>query len=344
MIESIEFKNFKALRKAKLPLGPLTMLVGPNGSGKSTVLQALQSLCLNLIPPPHNPGVLSEIGTMISVGLDQQTNVEVTVRWGEPWENIQTKGIWTWQRSFNRDHVMANGVRVSNEVGNAIDSFLRGVRVFWLETGAIAQPYSIQPNMEIGPNGSGLVGVLDQLKDQEPERFEALNKEIGRWLPEYDRLLLQTPAASTKVLSLRTREGRHAIPAWQLSQGTLLSLAMLTLAHLAKPPTFIGLEEPDRCLHPRLLRDLRDALYRLAFPNSYGEVRQPVQVLVTTHSPYFLDLFRDHPEHIVIADKVGLNVRFQRLTELQNFEEILGDSPLGEVWYSGILGGVPTAP
>jgi len=69
-----------------------------------------------------------------------------------------------------------------------------------------------------------------------------------------------------------------------------------------------------------------------------------VQVLVTTHSPYFLDLYREHPEHIVIADKVGLNVRFQRLTELQNFEEILADSPLGEVWYSGILGGVPAAP
>ncbi len=44
MIESIEFKNFKALRDTTLPLGPLTILVGPNGSGKSTVLQALELL------------------------------------------------------------------------------------------------------------------------------------------------------------------------------------------------------------------------------------------------------------------------------------------------------------
>ena len=44
MIESIEFKNFKALRDTTLPLGPCTVIVGPNGSGKSTVLQALEAV------------------------------------------------------------------------------------------------------------------------------------------------------------------------------------------------------------------------------------------------------------------------------------------------------------
>jgi ABC-type Mn2+/Zn2+ transport system ATPase subunit len=44
MIESIEFTNFKALRKTTLPLAPFTLLLGPNGSGKSTVLQALQGV------------------------------------------------------------------------------------------------------------------------------------------------------------------------------------------------------------------------------------------------------------------------------------------------------------
>jgi hypothetical protein len=67
-----------------------------------------------------------------------------------------------------------------------------------------------------------------------------------------------------------------------------------------------------------------------------------VQVLVTTHSPYLLDLYRDHPEEIVLAKKVGLNVQFERLSERPHFAEILGDAPLSEVWYSGILGGVPS--
>ena len=38
MIESVQFRNFKALRNTTLPLGRFTLIVGPNGSGKSTAL------------------------------------------------------------------------------------------------------------------------------------------------------------------------------------------------------------------------------------------------------------------------------------------------------------------
>jgi hypothetical protein len=79
-----------------------------------------------------------------------------------------------------------------------------------------------------------------------------------------------------------------------------------------------------------------------ATPKTFGEKRPPVQVIATTHSPYFLDLFRDHPEEIVIAQKDGLTARFERLIDRPDIDEILGDAPLGEVWYSGVLGGVPS--
>ena len=89
-----------------------------------------------------------------------------------------------------------------------------------------------------------------------------------------------------------------------VSQGTLLALAILTLAYLPDPPPVVGLEEPGRGIHPRLLREVRDAMYRLAYPESCGEDRDPVQVIATTHPPYMVDLFREHPEEIVIANKV----------------------------------------
>lgn len=182
------------------------------------------------------------------------------------------------------------------------------------------------------------------MRDREPERFEALNQELGRWMPEFDRILFDTPSAGHKTISLRTREGHHKIPATDLSQGTLLALAMLTLAYVPDSSSVVCLEEPDRGLHPRLLRDVRDALYRLSYPESFGETRSPVQVIATTHSPYLLDLFRDHPEEVVIAEKTGQNVRFQRLSDRSDLDEILQDAHLGEIWYSGILGGVPSHP
>src|SRR5437667_379009 len=108
-----------------------------------------------------------------------------------------------------------------------------------------------------------------------------------------------------------------------------------------EPPSNVCLEEPDHGLHPRLLRDVRDALYRLAYPEGSNEKRDSVQVIATTHNPYFLDLFRDHPDEIVIAEKTGLEAKFSRLSDRTDLEEILGDAPLSEVWYSGVLGGVP---
>ncbi len=85
---------------------------------------------------------------------------------------------------------------------------------------------------------------------------------------------------------------------------------------------------------------MQDALYRLAYPENYGHEREPVQVIATTHSPVMLDLYREHPEEIVIANKVGNDVKFERLVDQPNIQEILGEGSLGEIWYSGILGGV----
>jgi hypothetical protein len=66
-----------------------------------------------------------------------------------------------------------------------------------------------------------------------------------------------------------------------------------------------------------------------------------VQVIATTHSPYLLDLYRDHPEEIILASKHGNAATFQRLSERTDILELMKDASLGDLWYSGILGGVP---
>src|SRR5215213_6937831 len=53
MIESIEFTNFKSLRKTTLSLAPFTLLLGPNGSGKSTVLKALELMAADCAKKPN---------------------------------------------------------------------------------------------------------------------------------------------------------------------------------------------------------------------------------------------------------------------------------------------------
>jgi predicted ATPase len=266
--------------------------------------------------------------------------VEVRVDWSDPLFHTPLQIRWT---SNTRGHFSSEYPLTSPNLINSVRAALNSARVYALDEDEIAAPVALEPHIEMATGGRGLAGVLDRMRDQVPERFEQLSEEVARLLPEFDRILFETPGTGSRGFMLRTREGHHAIRAPELSQGVLLAVALLTLAYLPKPPAIIGLEEPDRGIHPRLYRDVQDALYRLSYPESFGIDREPVQVIVTTHSPFMLDLHKEHPEEIVIAEKTERGSEFHRLSDRPDLLEILEDVNLGEAWYSGILGGVPAA-
>jgi predicted ATPase len=340
MIKSIHFENFKALKNATLPLGRFTLLVGPNGSGKSTAMQAFAFV--------RSPGSFS-FDNIVNAYAQNTKPVKVEVAMNVEMSNdaFIFRSGWTYdvgaasyygpeQVTYRRTLIAKHRQATINELDNT--------RVFSFDAESIATSVQLRPNMALEPNGLNLVGVLDNLRDKNPERFEELNEELGRWLPEFDRILFETPGQGHRSFLLRTRIGHHAIRASDLSHGTLFALAFLTLAYIPNPPSIVCFEEPERGIHPRLLREIQDGMYRLAYPENYNEKRDPVQVIATTHSPYMLDLYKDHPEEIVIAHKDDDGVRFERLADQPNVDEFLQDAPLGEVWYSGILGGVPSRP
>ncbi len=348
MIESIEFTNFKALRKTTLPLSPFTLLLGPNGSGKTTVLQASQSLAfLAAEPNAVNGRIAVQQGVWLSLlsvtAPDRNAVVEIRLRMRL--NNQVSIIVFKWQASgpATLEFSDENGLALKNPDALLALKWLGRMQTYSLDPAAIAAPVQVNSGSLQG-SGAGLAAVLDDLKDNYPERWELLLAEMRRWLPEYDYIQFDKPSPGHKGIVLRTKKGGHRIPARELSQGTLVALALLTLAYLPDPPSLVGLDEIDRAMHPRLLRHLQGALYRLSYPESCDETRPPIQVIATTHSPYLLDLYRDHPEEVVLAEKEALEVRMKRLTDIEYYKEILGDSPLREMWYSGVLGGVSVKP
>ncbi|HID74902.1 MAG TPA: hypothetical protein EYP56_02780 [Planctomycetaceae bacterium] len=350
----IDFRNYKSLRNCRLPLERITVLVGPNGAGKSTVLEALKRIA-DLCPKPGAPPALlratGSVEEFINVDARKAGESTVEIRCGMSGPDSPVFALRWWpERPGSPLHnlSLAGGMAVGDRppgkeepVPPEVAQRLGKVRIFAFDPGAIAQPCQVQARVELESTGKNLAAVLDGLRDEHPELFEAVNEALPAWLPEFDRILFERPSGGQKSVALRTRQGGYMIPAKALSHGTLIALCLLTLAHLPDPPRIIGLEEPGRGLHPRLLGQVHDALVRLAYPEQYGIEREPAQIIATTHSPYFLDLFKDHPEHVVVANKEGLEVRFEPLAGRPELQEQLSQTALGEIWYSGVLGGVP---
>jgi putative ATP-dependent endonuclease of OLD family len=63
-------------------------------------------------------------------------------------------------------------------------------------------------------------------------------------------------------------------------------------------PHVLLIDEPEICLHPNAVRDARDTLYALPKSGTW-------QVMVTTHSPVFIDLSRDNTKVVRVSRSEG---------------------------------------
>ena len=143
------------------------------------------------------------------------------------------------------------------------------------------------------------------------------------------------PGQDKKQLQVREKYIDHPILLKDLSEGTRLVLTLLTIVHQEKPPTIIGLEDIDRGLHPRLFQQVIDLLFRMT-------AEKNIQIIATTHNPYLEDQFAGNEEAVIIVEKEKGETRFTSLKDKLNGLDP-EEEPLGSLWYSGFVGGVPRA-
>jgi len=162
MIESVEFKNFKVLRDATLPLSQVTLIVGPNGSGKTTAIDGLRAAA-------HPHSAFSELQSAgHHAGSDEPS---VRLRWSEQFENaITTVKLDPGYAIFHRQR--DGHSPLAPQMEPKINAHLNALRRYCLDAPAIAQPVILHPRLELTEQGGNLGGVLDQLRDQDQERFD----------------------------------------------------------------------------------------------------------------------------------------------------------------------------
>ena len=114
-----------------------------------------------------------------------------------------------------------------------------------------------------------------------------------------------------------------------MSDGTLKMLAYAVLLEDPHPRPFIGIEEPENGLYVRLVERLASQ-----FAARAGDRRLSTQMLVTTHSPYFVDTLQ--PKQVWLVRKgAGGHAQATRAADVETIAAMSEQGiPLGSLWYS----------
>ena len=210
----------------------------------------------------------------------------------------------------------------------------RALRVFRLDPQALRAP-AAAPQADVvpilAPSGTGLAATLQVIAGSEPRQRLAIEEAFVRAVPTLaDFRTLPTTVASTAGVRLvfGLKQMAAQLEASEVSDGALLFLAFLTLLHHPAPPPLLLIEEPENGVHPGRLREIVALLRRLTKPEG---TRPPVQIVLTTHSPYLLDEIGASEAFFCYRDASGA-AQVESFAAVDRIEERLADYRLGELW------------
>ena len=185
------------------------------------------------------------------------------------------------------------------------------------------------PQERLSKGGENLPNVIQYLKEQHPDRLEGIFAKLRQRIPRLERVEADPMPDGRLLLQIKDAPFDQPVLSKFASDGTMKMLAYLTVLHDPEPPHFIGIEEPENFLHPRLLPELAEEC-RSAAQNS--------QLLITSHSPFLLNAIRAEEVRILYRDEQGFT-QAVRASDIQGVKELLGaGASLGYLWMEGHFG------
>jgi predicted ATPase len=348
MIKHIHIENFKCFKNFDLDLGPFNVLVGPNDSGKSTLLEAMQifqAVCSHYPKDNRaliNSGLPAFSDTAFTHGNEKSgIEIHLTSLFESDSDNVAVL-------TYNKDERgPESSARVELLRGGEIDAEDRSV-YNWAETfiGEL-RSYRLEPSQlrkdswkfnppthhdsswleAMGTSGLGFPTFLHDFLMNNRHRFFEMEKRFYKSFPAYEGGLDVEDVGEGKgtlwKLRFKTKFGQE-LEASEVSDGTMLYLAYLAIAYEAKGPMMLMVEEPENGIHHRSLEDVVSVLRKLAKDKDK-------QVILTTHSPYLLDLVE--PEQVkVFSKQQDGTVKARTLADFSEADRLREHFGTGEIW------------
>jgi predicted ATPase len=147
---------------------------------------------------------------------------------------------------------------------------------------------------KLNKDGSNIAEYLLDIIRRERSVFDGILETLQFILP-YARDL--QPALTSELernVYLQLTEADFKVPGWLLSTGTMRLVALLALLRHPTPPPLIVIEEIENGLDPRTIHLIVNEIRRVIESGKS-------QIIITTHSPYLLDLL--HISQIVLVER-----------------------------------------
>lgn len=207
-------------------------------------------------------------------------------------------------------------------------------RVFDVDVAAARLPTPLKDEGALESDASNLSGFLLTLSRDE-SRFAQLLDDARAFVPGLANLVFVEAGGAEHGIAVELEEnllpGRTTLA--EASYGTIRALALLALLYDPNPPKLTCVEEIDRGLHPYVFDRLVDRL---------REESKKTQLIVTTHSPALVNRLR--PRELIVCERSpetgGSLIPAITTDEAEQIAQAAEGLGLGELWFSGTLGGV----
>lgn len=149
----------------------------------------------------------------------------------------------------------------------------------------VRSPVVARVENQVDEDGQNLIAVLHTLYTESRDFKREVNTAMEAAFGEDFEKLEFPPAADQRVqLRVHWKSLRRGKPAADLSDGMLRFLYLMAILANPSPPPLIAIDEPETGLNPSMFPIIAEHAV---------EAARKTQVIFSTHSPEFLDAFRD---------------------------------------------------
>ncbi|MBX7155136.1 MAG: AAA family ATPase [Candidatus Kapaibacterium sp.] len=292
---------------------------------------------------------------------------EVVVNKSANFQFPVNNGQFYFKEAFTDDIVkyewVPSSIKDALNVNYGFQNALSPIIIYKVTPEELLKPYPLNNQDFVNSDASNIVSFFDVIYSNHREIAARITEDLNRFVPEFKEVVFErveidedNPLRLTygknnkkstdtfKRLGLKDNNG-NTFWADELSEGTLYFLALLCIIHQPNPPRLLLLEEPEKGIHPRRLRETLNLIFELA-------EEKDIQVIMSTHSPYVVDYFSDIPESVFVFEKdeketIVKNLQYDVIEPKSKKFHENGEEPikytdsLGTYWEMGFLGGVP---